>query len=85
MNISTLTFGYPHGRIWYSGMEKVRNWSTALRLIKNEILSPKINRVFNLPITAMPMRVCKCMYEQFHLEITGNSAITNFCTNGAVY
>jgi hypothetical protein len=44
----------------------------------NEFLSAaELNTVFNLPIVATRMRICKDMSQQLHLEVTGKSAITN--------
>ena len=58
-------------------MAEVKNWSTALRLIKNEILSAKIIKGSILPIITIPTWIYEDMSEQLHLEITGKSAMRN--------
>jgi len=46
-------------------MANVKVCNTALRLIKNELLSAELNILFNLPIIATPMRMCEDMIEHF--------------------
>ena len=43
----------------------------------NAFLSAELNTFFNLPIIATPVKICKDMSGNFHLEITGKSAITD--------
>jgi hypothetical protein len=52
-------------------MEKVKDCSTALRVIENEFLSPEINTVLSLPIIAIRMTICEDMSEHLHLDVTG--------------